>query len=710
MQKEKAKELFRKLKIQTLLDLALIVPSSYNDTTLSSMLEIGKVHTLEARVVDTKVFGGKLRVTFELPKFGRKISSTFFRTTPYHHKLFVVGSMHYIQGRLEEYRGYLQMSQPLSIKQVGRITPKYKTAIKEEEMHSLIQTYITEQYLYNEGLDSREVAALMHLHFPKSIEEVYSEGSLRGEFVEILKFVEAYNHLRKLRKKRVDYSAMEALRGDIAEFVDGLPFELTEDQTRVIEEIRSDLARTDKAAKRMVVGDVGSGKTMVILASAMMALPHRSILMAPTSLLAQQLYEEAIKHLPSRVKVALVMQGRNEGDYKEADFIIGTHALLYLDDLPYAPLVMVDEQHRFGTKQRQRLEMMVNRSEELGIRNEEVGVSVGRGVPASTMDNKNSTHYPLPTTHSKGSDPQTIHGSATNHLRSDSRRPHYLQFSATPIPRTQAMMESELLDVSLITSTPFEKRITTSVIGRGDFGDLLEHIKGRISAKEQVLIVYPLVEESDQVPYQSLDEARDFWESRFEHVYVTHGKDKDKDEVLLEFREQGDILLATTVVEVGISLPRLTTIVIVGAERLGLATLHQLRGRVGRHGQESWCFLYTNSAQGSEFRVQDVGRGIPTQTSDKRRVKSEELRVRDGRGQVIHDSSLRDKSQIIRPLMRLQQFAQTTNGFEIAKLDLQYRDSGDILDGTIQSGQKFKWLDMAEDEEIIKRAKGRVGN
>jgi ATP-dependent DNA helicase RecG len=116
---EEAKQLFKKLKIHTLLDLALIIPSSYNDTTLSTSLELGKTHTLEATVVDSSVYGGKLRVTFQLKLNGRRLSSTFFRVTPYHHKLFEVGSNHVIQGRLEEYKGYLQMSQPKSIKQIG---------------------------------------------------------------------------------------------------------------------------------------------------------------------------------------------------------------------------------------------------------------------------------------------------------------------------------------------------------------------------------------------------------------------------------------------------------------------------------------------------------------------------------------------------------------------------------------------------------------
>lgn len=598
---EEAKQLFIKLKIHTLLDLALIIPSSYNDTTLTLKPKLGSVNTLEAKVTDSSVYQGKLRVTFILTQSGRRVSSMFFRVTPYHHKLFEVGSSHVIQGKLEEYKGYWQMSQPKSIKQVGKITPKYKTALKESEITSLIEMYVSEQNLYNEGLDSKEVATLMRIHFPKSMEDVHDNGSFKTEFIPVLKFIEAYNHLKKLRGKRADFPALRKLGGDVKPFIENLPFTLTTEQQAVITQIKSDLARDDKAAKRMVVGDVGSGKTMVILASVMMAQPYKSILMAPTSLLALQLYEEAIKHLPSFIKIALVMQGSNQGDYIEADFIIGTHALLYKEDLPQASLVMVDEQHRFGTKQRATLEALVSTGE---------------------------------------------------------KKPHYIQFSATPIPRTQAMMESELLDVSLITSTPFEREVLTQTMTKQDFPNLLSHIKEEIAQEHQVLIIYPLVEESSEVPYQSLEESRTFWENKFDDVYVTHGKDKQKEEVLLEFREKGNILLATTVVEVGISLPKLTLIVIVGAERLGLATLHQLRGRVGRNGLKSWCYLYSNFTASQ----------------------------------------------------RLIEFTQTNNGFDIAKLDLKFRDSGDILDGTIQSGQKFKWLELGEDEEVVVRAKTRLGS
>ena len=600
---EEAGALFKKLKIYSLLDLALQLPTSYNDSTLSTSIDPGKVHTFEAVVKELHSHHGKLFVQFVLPAFSQLLQSMFFKTTPYHYQTFAVGSRHVIQGRVELYRGHYQMNQPRSLKSHGEIIPKYKCSIKQEEMRSLLKRYLSEKVLIDEGLLPREAETVMDLHFPSTMQSIYHEGSYRPETIRVLKFVEAYNHIKKLAAKKTVHPPMAALNGDISPLVENLPFELTREQKQVIEEVRSDLGREDRAAKRLIIGDVGSGKTMVILAAAMTALPRRSILMAPTSLLALQLYEEAIEHLPSEVKVALVMQSREEGDYRSADFIIGTHALLYKEDLPKAALVMVDEQHRFGTRQRHLLEVLASS-----------GLKEG-----------------------------------------DDRRAHFLQFSATPIPRTQAMMDSALIDVSLITKTPFEKKLTTKVMGADAFPELLTHIKSEIAQEHQVLIVYPLVEESETIDYQSLAESRGFWESRFENVYVTHGKDKEKEEVLLAFRESGSILLATTVVEVGISLPRLTLVVIVGAERLGLATLHQLRGRVGRQGLESWCYLFT------------------------RRTKSE----------------------------RLKAFTQTNNGFDIAKLDLKFRDGGDILDGTVQSGQKFKWLDLAEDEEIVREAKIR---
>jgi ATP-dependent DNA helicase RecG len=399
--------------------------------------------------------------------------------------------------------------------------------------------------------------------------------------------------MKSLSGKRRYFEPIISVDANYTKWASSLPFKLTNEQVEAIDDVKKDFAK-DVASRRMIVGDVGSGKTMVILAAASMMFPSRSILMAPTTILANQLFEEALKFLPD-AKCVLVTNKSKKVDLSEFDFIIGTHALLYRE-LPDAGLVMVDEQHRFGTAQRNMLEKLVS-----------------SGV----------------------------------------KKPHFLQFSATPIPRTQAMIETANIDVSLITSTPFTKDITSKVIHKNDFKDLLQHIEEEISKNNQVLLVYPLVEQSEVLEYQSIEEARGYWENKFSNVYVTHGKDKQKEDVLLEFREKGNILIATTVVEVGISLPRLTTVVIVGAERLGLSTLHQLRGRVSRTGLKGYCYLYTNQS-----------------ASD-----------------------------------RLDRFVNTTSGFDIANLDLKFRKSGDLLKGLSQSGSQFKWVDLAEDLEIVTRVK-----
>ncbi len=595
----KQKEILSKIKFSSLLDLALLIPAQYDDMTLSEALIVGEEIVVLARVENVKKLGDKLQINLFLPKFKRVITATLFKVTPYHYTVFSVGAELFIKGKLTQFNGFLQLSQPKKITTIDKITPKYKTTFKNSDILQMIGRLINYENLKKEGLSEEEIQTILMLHFPKKLSDILSHKAHRSDIVKILKIIEAYNHFKKLKGKRVDFPPSTALTNDISSFVDSLPFRLTNEQRNVIKEIKLDLSNPLKAAKRVIIGDVGSGKTIVILASAVMALPSKSILMAPTSLLALQLYEEAVKFLPKSIKIALVMQGNNKGDHKDADFIIGTHALLYKDDLPQIDLVMVDEQHRFGTNQRNLLSKLVSQKD---------------------------------------------------------KKVHMLQFSATPIPRTQAMMDSALVDVSLITTTPFDKDISTSIISKEDLPFLLSCIRDEIAVHHQVLIVYPLVEKSEQIPYSSIDEARGFWEKNFENVYVTHGKDKEKDEVLLSFREKGDILLATTVVEVGISLPRLTLVVIVGAERLGLATLHQLRGRVGRLGLKSRCYLYTHNKQNE----------------------------------------------------RLAKFAKTTSGFDIARLDLEFRNSGDILEGSMQSGQKFRWFDMANDEEIVKNAMMRA--
>ena len=582
---------FKKLGINSYAELALLIPHSYDDLRLHDKLNPHTFQLIDATVESVFRATNSIQVTFFVHNFGHTITGVLFRPKPYMMHQFVVGSREYYYGMVECKQGQCSMSMPKKVTQIGAITPKYKTALRSDAMARFVTKELSVTNLLGEGIREKMAHEVLKLHFPSP--EILDNTQMSDKTLDALKYIELFSYMKILAGKRRYFQPLLSKQSEYESWAKSLPFELTKEQLTTIEDIRSDLGK-DVAAKRMVVGDVGSGKTMVILATAYMMLPHRSILMAPTTILANQLFEEAQKYLPS-TKVLLVTNKSKKVDLSEYDFIIGTHALLYRD-LPSAGVVMVDEQHRFGTMQRNMLEKLVSSSE---------------------------------------------------------KKPHYIQFSATPIPRTLAMIESAHIDVSLITSTPFIKDIDSKVIHKSDFSELLGHIRGEIAQNNQVLIVYPLVEQSELLEYQSIDEARGYWEKNFNNVYVTHGKDKEKEQVLLDFRESGDILISTTVVEVGISLPRLTTVIIVGAERLGLSTLHQLRGRVSRTGLKGYCYLYTNQ----------------------------------------------DKSQ------RLEEFVNTTSGFDIANLDLKFRKSGDLLKGVSQSGSQFKWVDFAEDSEIVSMVK-----
>ncbi|BDY13499.1 ATP-dependent DNA helicase RecG [Hydrogenimonas cancrithermarum] len=604
MPSESFDQKLKKAGFSSLLEMAIHLPISYLDTRLSSELSIGEAHTIEAEIVQVSRLPKRLVATARTPLCDRPIEITIFHPKPYHGALFKPGMRHFLQGKIDRYGSKLQLVNPKKISKTGEIVPQYRCKLRQDVHRRIVESLVTVANLVGEGLDEERAALIVRAHRPDDtwLKLYRRHGGVGPKTVEALKFAEALDHFKRLGGKRVRFPATARLDGSAEPFVKRLPFELTDDQKRAIEAIRADLSG-ETAARRMIVGDVGSGKTMVILAAATMAYPHKAVLMAPTSILARQLYEEAKKWLPDFVDVALVTQSREAGEMQTAHLIVGTHALLYRD-LPEAPLIMVDEQHRFGTEQRKMLERLVSK----------------------------------------------------NRPSSKKAKPHFLQFSATPIPRTQAMMESALIDVTLIESTPFVKDISTHIVDKSGFTALLGHIRTETEAGRQVLVVYPLVEESEHIGYRSIEESEAFWKARFDGVHVTHGRDKNKDDVLQAFAEKGKILLATTVIEVGISLPKLSTIVIVGAERMGLATLHQLRGRVSRTGLKGYCFLFTHD------------------------VKNE----------------------------RLQSFAKTANGFEIARLDLKFRKSGDLLRGKMQSGKEFVWLDMGEDEKIVEAAKRRA--
>ncbi|WP_457563138.1 ATP-dependent DNA helicase RecG [Caminibacter pacificus] len=575
-------EKLNKIGITNTIELALIKPKEWEDNNIYPFIT-GKPQAFEAEVLDIQKSTKITRVKFYLKNIQTIIWGVFFTFKKWHEATFYKGKNLYIRGEVRNN----QIIQPKPISKIGEITPVYKTPINQRSFKALLRKYLSIESL--NPLPQKIASILYYMHFPRSFEDIEEK-----KINYALKFAEIFNYLYKLQSKKRVYPATP-IKAKPDEFINSLPFKLTNDQIKVINEIKEDIKKPIQA-RRVIIGDVGSGKTLVMLATAFMA--KKSAIMAPTSILANQLFEEANKFLGKfGFKITLVTQKSKytQEDLENSDLLIGTHALLY-QNLPKLNVIMVDEQHRFGTKQRAMLEKL-------------------------TTDGK------------------TL--------------PHYFQFSATPIPRTQALIMSSFVNVSLIKELPFKKDIETKIITKENFKELLAHIKKEIQNNNQVVIVYPLVEESENFGYQSIEEGKDFWLKYFEGVYITHGKDKKKEEVLVEFREKGNILITTTVIEVGISLPRLTTIVIVGAERLGLATLHQLRGRVGRYGQKGYCFLYTN-----------------------------------------------DKNN-----KRLQEFAKTLDGFKIAELDLKFRKAGDIIDGKLQSGETFQYFDETKDLKILEEAK-----
>jgi len=434
------------------------------------------------------------------------------------------------------------------------------------------------------------------VHAADAVKSVAVAEMSGAEILRTLKFVEILNYLQKLSAKKTSFPAQIYPLSDISDWLASLPFEPTRDQLNAIKDIASDL-KSPLARRRVVMGDVGSGKTLVILASAAMNYPRISYLMAPTSILAEQIYAEARRLLPPQIKILLVKSGDREPNFAGAHLIIGTHALLYHELAP-SNLIMVDEQHRFGSNQREKIARLTENGE---------------------------------------------------------FRAHFIQFSATPIPRTLSMIQSELVSFSFLKQLPFEKRIKTKILQNDGFAGFMQDLRRELAAGNQAIIVYPLVQQSESSVYQSLEEAAPFWKAQFADVMITHGSDKDKEEVLRRFRDEGRLLITTTIVEVGISLPRLSVILIVGAERMGLASLHQLRGRVGRKGQAGRCYLYT-------------------------KLKS--------------------------PPQRLREFAATLDGFKVANIDLKNRQGGDLLGGSVQHGAMFTWYDYEED--VTAAAKQRL--
>ncbi len=584
----------RKFKIASILDLALGVPQKYEDTTLNRELVENEFCALHCEVLSKRRTPKSLIFDLRLLSHGGgEIKAIFFSPKSYQQNIFSVGETLFLYGKISRYPE-LSVIHPKKITNIGEINKIYVGGVQNRSYRLLVSKYLTLENIMSSGLNKERSSNILKMHFPTKMTDIYENGKLKDALVESLKIAEIYYYLFTLSSKQIRLPAKKVNPAPLNSFFSKLPFTPTKEQMAAIEDCKKDLQK-DEQAKRVVIGDVGCGKTIVILALAQMTGAKKTAILAPTAILANQIYEEAKKYLTLSTLLVTQSSKAKEDDIAKADLLIGTHALLY-KKLPACQTLIVDEQHRFGVAQRALISKLT-----------------GEG----------------------------------------SFRPHYFQFTATPIPRTQALIEATLADMTMIKETPIKKNIETKVIYKEDFKELLVHIKSEIESGFQVAIIYPLVEKSETSEYMSLYEAEDFWKKRFDKVFVTHGKDDAKEDVFLEFRDGGELILATTVMEVGVSLPKLSTIVVVGAEKLGLASLHQLRGRVARNSANGWCFLYTKSAASE----------------------------------------------------RLKKFAVTKSGFEIAELDLQYRDSGDLLTGEKQSGRRFEWFDIKTDEKAIKAAK-----
>jgi ATP-dependent DNA helicase RecG len=481
-------------------------------------------------------------------------------------------------------------------------------------------------YLTNELKLIPKNAALFNIHFPKSA-EILAKAQYRLKFEELF-FIQLQlitkNLIRKHKIKGHPFTTVGQFFNEF--YKNHLPFELTNAQKRVIKEIRTDMG-SNAQMNRLLQGDVGSGKTIVAFMSMLLALDNgfQACLMAPTEILANQhfigLSELAvslninIKILTGSTKIAARRIIHEELENGTLQILIGTHALLE-DKVKFQNLglAVIDEQHRFGVEQRSKLW-------------------------------KKSTPNP-----SKGGE----------HIP-----PHILVMTATPIPRTLAMSLYGDLDISVIDELP-PGRKPIQTVHRFDSNRLKvwKFIRDEIALGRQIYIVYPLIQESEKMDYKDLMDgyesiSRDFPLPQYS-VSILHGKMKpaEKDSEMKRFSEgKTNIMVATTVIEVGVNVPNASVMIIESAERFGLSQLHQLRGRVGRGADQSYCILMTSFKLSSDSKT------------------------------------------------RMETMVSTNDGFEIAEVDLKLRGPGDLM-GTQQSGVlNLQIADIVRDRDILMLAR-----
>ena len=473
-----------------------------------------------------------------------------------------------------------------------------------KDITDYIPTSYQEKYHF-----SNKRTALNIVHNPPSIEKL-KEAQIRLKYEELFTFMFKINYLKEQHKKEKTGIKRNLTEEDLNTIISKIPFELTGDQLKAIEEIRKDLNSSSRM-NRILQGDVGSGKTIVgILAMYLNYLSgYQSALMSPTEILAIQHYNN-IKSLlkDTKINVELLVGSQTKKEkqaiYKELesgniDMIVGTHALIQ-EEVKYKDLglVITDEQHRFGVNQR------------------------------SLLNNKGTM-------------------------------PDVLYMSATPIPRTYALTIYGDMDVSIIKEMPKGRiPVKTYVKKDTEIKDVLELMYEELKEKHQIYVIAPLIEESENSDLTNVIELRDKMNLAFGSKYdidIVHGKmaTAAKDLIMNEFKQNKiQILISTTVIEVGVDVPNASMIVIFDANRFGLSTLHQLRGRVGRGSIASKCILISNS-----------------------------------------------------DTKRLEIMEHTNDGFEISEEDFKLRGHGDLF-GTKQSGDMtFKIASIKQDYKILMQAK-----